>query len=304
MATGSWQVLSNETGSMTRELFVEFVDYFCDRMEAAGYGKKHGPVHNCEVYLDGHTSRWTLRGLMKMIARGFFPFCIPSHTSAWWQPNDDGPNGQLKGILGHQIHEWRQQNPFGIFDRGAYNACLSAAVMIMKQRLAANLAAWKAKVKVWMEESEDDFEDDDSDDDCPPLVSRGPAGKPGNVITRAWERCGWHPLRRLSPNWEKVLPTLGARYEEAARKLVTDQQKKMLPEKQVRIRELAWEGYKQNFLDLAESLKAETEKRKARRHTSVVDTRFGKGFTCKDDLDFLKEFEEKKRKEAEVTPQP
>ena len=166
---------------MTRELFVKFVDYFIEQMENAGYGKKHG--RNMELFLDGHTSRWTLMGLMKLIAAGFFPFCIPSHTSAWWQPNDDGPNAQQKGILGQEIHRWRQLNPFGIFDRAAYNTCLAATVQIMKQRNAANLAAWEAKKKVW-EETE---HDDDSDDDCPPLVQ---LGKPGNVITRAWERCG------------------------------------------------------------------------------------------------------------------
>ena len=142
MATGTWQVLSNESGSMTRDLFVQFVDYFCERMENAGYGKKHGPGHNCEVYMDGHTSCWTLTGLKKMIDRGFYPFCIPSHTSAWWQPNDDGPNGSVKGLLGIEIHKWRVANPYGIFDRDVYNACLARAINVWKQRLVENLAAF------------------------------------------------------------------------------------------------------------------------------------------------------------------
>ena len=75
---------------------------------------------------------------------------------------------------------------------------------------------------------------------------------------------------------------------------------KLIDEKMVRIRELAWQGYKQNFLDMATSLKNEIAKRKARKHVSVVDTRHGAGFTCEEDLAFLQEFEKKKQQQAEV----
>ena len=184
----SWQVLANESGSMTREFFVQFVDYFCERMDNAGYGRVNGPGHNIEMYLDGHTSRWTFAGLLKLIKRGFFPYCIPSHTTIIWQPNDDGPNGCLKGITGRCIHRWRQQNLFGVFDRAAYNSCLAEAVNIMRIRLAANLAAWKAKHETWLQACA-------VQDNVAPLT-----GKPGNLITRAWERCGWHPLKKLSTN--------------------------------------------------------------------------------------------------------
>ena len=77
----SWQVLANESGSMTREFFVQFVDYFCERMDNAGYGRVNGPGRNVDLLLDGHTSRWTFAGLLKLIKRDYFPFCIPSHTS-------------------------------------------------------------------------------------------------------------------------------------------------------------------------------------------------------------------------------
>ena len=283
----TWQVLSSDNGSMTRSLFEEWVEYFCDRMEEAGYGKKNGPGHNCEVLLDGHNSRWTFRGLLMLIKRGFFPFCYASHTSAWWAPNDDGVNGMCKAITGRTIHDWRVINVFGIFDKPAYNRCLVKAVQIMKQRLAANLAAWQAKKKAWEECCR-------TQDEVEPLT-----GKPGNVITRAWARCGWHPLKRESDNWKKVLPTLGQRY---ATKAAGTSQPKMLAHsnKQIAIRDLAWQGFNDNFLAMAKEVSEAHERRRARRHLSIVDTRTGAGFTCADDIQFLREAEERKKKDEEV----
>ena len=147
VATATWQVLTSDSRSMTRELFEEWVEYFCTRMEACGYGKKNGPGNNCEVLLDGHTSRWTYRGLLQMIKRVFPPFCYGSHTSAWAAPNDDGANAMIKAIQGRTIHNWRVVNVLSVFDRPAYNRCLVESVGIMRQRLATNLAAWQAKKK-------------------------------------------------------------------------------------------------------------------------------------------------------------
>ena len=79
---------------MTRLLFADWCVYFATQMEENGYGRKHG--HPMIVLLDGLTSRWTHYGLMTLIKRGFFPFCIGSHTSAWDQPNDVGPNAMFK----------------------------------------------------------------------------------------------------------------------------------------------------------------------------------------------------------------
>ena len=271
---------------MTRELFVQFVDYFVKRMEEAGYGRKH---KRCMILLlDGHTSRWTHHGLQQLILHGFFPFCIGSHTSAWAQPNDDGVNGQQKAILGRCIHEWRALRPFGIFDRSAYNECLAKAVHLQKVRLAAELAAYKARVRAW-KKSGSNFEDQP----VPALVT-----KSGNVITRAWERTGWFPLKRDSINWQKVIPSLGSRYSKGEQP-VEQPMLAVASTSSVEIREMAWEGYKANFLAMAAELKAASDARKKRRHTSVVDTRTGMGFTCADDIDFLRVAEEEKRKADE-----
>ena len=157
---------------------LKLADYFCDRMDAAGHGRVNGPGRNVELLLDGHTSRWTFAGLLKLIKRDYFPFCIPSHTSHFWQSQDDGPNGCLKAITGRCIHRWRQKHLFSVFDRAAYNSCLAEAVNIMQQRVSANLAAWNAKHSTWLQACA-------VQDNVAPLT-----GKPGNLITRVWERCG------------------------------------------------------------------------------------------------------------------
>ena len=267
---------------MTKELFLHWVDYFVTAMEKAGYGRKHR--RNMQLLFDGHNSRWTWIALKKLISHGFFPFCIGSHSSAWHQPDDDGPNAMLKGILGRVIHDWRVSHPFCVMDRAVYNRCLAEAVVIMKQRLAAELAAWNAKHSVWMKEVA-------AGNDPPPLV-----GKQGNVITRAWARCGWFPLKKDSENWKRVIPSLGSRYvnEQKIEHALVDMGKGL------QIRELAWQGYNDNFLQLAKTLTASHERRTRRRHASVVDTRTGRGFTCEQDIQFLKAWEEKKREEAEA----
>lgn len=208
-------------------------------MESAGYGRKHR--HPMIVLLDGHTSRWTHHGLQVLIKHAFFPFCIGSHTSAWDQPNDCGPNAIMKCQLGKIIHLWRVENPFSIFDRTAFNKCLVKTIHEMTLRLASDLAGWKAKMAAWTA----------AGDDVSPLV-----GKPGNTITRAFANTGWCPLKRESRNWSQVIPTLGARAKPGLNQLHT----KCAPDvfaklgRGLKIRQLTLDGYNENFLNITHSL--------------------------------------------------
>ena len=289
---------------MTRELFVDFCEYFIRSMENAGYGRKHG--RNMVLLLDGHTSRWSWYCLQLLIKHGFFPFCIGSHTSAWDQPNDNGPNATFKAILGRCIHEWRMLHPFCVFDRSAFNQCVVKAVHKMKFKLAADMATWTAKKNAWLKASAEMNEDlpldpppfdgpEELPDQLPPLV-----GKPGNCVTRAWERTGWWPLKRESSNWQAVIPTLGSRYEKKTEKTVYKMLDLGEQTKHLQIRQLAWDGYNDNFLDMAKSLSEAHKQKSARRNTSVVDTRTGRGFSCAADIQFLKEYEQKKLQEEQV----
>ena len=60
----------------------------------------------------------------------------------------------------------------------------------MLLKLAGDLAAWKAKCKV--------------------LGSTDiPKGKPGNHVTRMYEKTGWWPLKRDSVLWTKAIAQFG-----------------------------------------------------------------------------------------------
>ena len=84
-----WSCRRTSSGSQTRKTFEDWCAYFVRTMEEDGYGKRHN--HPMILLIDGHTSRWTYNGLNTLIAAGFFPFFIGSHTSAWAQPNGACP---------------------------------------------------------------------------------------------------------------------------------------------------------------------------------------------------------------------
>ena len=103
-----------------------------------------------------------------------------------------------------------------------------------------------------------------------------------------------------------MLTTLGARYQTAKEKAPvakTGAEKQMLEteNKAVTIRKLAYQGFNDNFLQMAKTLQDDHNRRKRRKHTSLVNTRTGRGFTCEQDIAFLREAEAKKKEEAEVT---
>lgn len=80
-----WSCRRTSSGSQTRITFEDWCKYFVRTMEQDGYGNIHN--HPMILLIDGHTSRWTYNGLNTLIAAGFYPFFLASHTSAWDQPN-------------------------------------------------------------------------------------------------------------------------------------------------------------------------------------------------------------------------
>ena len=114
--------------------------------DSQGFGKKHG--HPIILLLDGHTSRWSYKGLNTLIEAGIFPFFIGSHTSAWHQPNDCGINALWKAEYGKAVQLWRSCHPFMTFDRVAFNWCANRAILECNLKLAADLASWQSKLAV------------------------------------------------------------------------------------------------------------------------------------------------------------
>ena len=81
-------VRSTKSGSMTQEIFLDWCIHFVKHLpKGQGQG---GTAHL--LFLDGHASRWNLQGLQYLMGNNVFPFFLPSHTSIWTQPNDNGCN--------------------------------------------------------------------------------------------------------------------------------------------------------------------------------------------------------------------
>lgn len=157
-----------ENGSMQRSVFEwwsrRFVAYLRERGEA-------GPVI---LYFDGHTSRWNLTALQFLVASAVYPICLPSHTSAWSQPNDNGPNSSLKALLRSEYLAWRNRNKWVKINRTEWTMVF--------------VSAWQ---KFRKEEGRQ-------------LQKKGE-----NRTTRAWERTGLLPFNKFAVNWTEAIDTLG-----------------------------------------------------------------------------------------------
>jgi hypothetical protein len=62
------------------------------------------------LFLDGHSSRWTMSGLQTLLDAGIYALCLPSHTSALSQPNDNGPNRKWHKLMAALMSVWRMQH--------------------------------------------------------------------------------------------------------------------------------------------------------------------------------------------------
>ena len=279
-----WSVRRTETGSMTRDLFEDWVAFFIRSMDKTGYGRKHD--NPLILLLDGHTSRWTYEGLKALIDAGIYPFFIASHTSAWHQPNDCGLNALYKSKFNAAVRRWRLANPYSVFDRVCFNKCCYEAVMSMQFELTADLAKWRAVHEAWQQAG------------SPPQLK--PKGKAGNKITRMYERTGWWPLKRDSEEWRKAINTLGVLCKPTKKHKLHDKVLMAdLGDKSIRIRKLVLDAFQDSFLDKAYAVE-EAVKAKARRRQesiSIINTALGKGLTAVEDLELLREAKERKAAE-------
>lgn len=71
-----------------------------------------------------------------------------------------------------------------------FNQCATEAIAACEIQLAAELAAWKAKMTAWKSAGS--------------VEELKPTGKKGNIVTRMYERTGWWPLQRDSESWNKA----------------------------------------------------------------------------------------------------
>ena len=77
-----------KNGSMTQDIFFDYCCHFVKHLPE-GLGKDGKPSI---LFFDGHASRWNLPAICYLQEHSVHLFFLPSHTSVWTQPNNNGLN--------------------------------------------------------------------------------------------------------------------------------------------------------------------------------------------------------------------
>lgn len=113
------------SGSVTQDRFLDLAIHFCDSIPTHLQGKAQ------ILLVDGHVSRWSLAAIRYCMARKVFLFYLPSHTSIWSQPNDNGANIRWHTILERVIKKYRRGGDNGTGPRKGsieyFNLCFVEA---------------------------------------------------------------------------------------------------------------------------------------------------------------------------------
>jgi hypothetical protein len=70
---------------MTLNAFPTWCKHFVEPLERGPDGKTRNGAKYYVLFLDGHSSRWSVEGLEILKANNVLAICIPSHTSVWGQ---------------------------------------------------------------------------------------------------------------------------------------------------------------------------------------------------------------------------
>ena len=98
-----FSVRVTKSGSMTQDTFYDWCLHFIKHLpKSQGKG---GEPHI--LFLNGHASRWNLAAIKLLMENNVFPFYLPSHTSVWAQPNDNGPNKRFHVCVEEAIKKLR-----------------------------------------------------------------------------------------------------------------------------------------------------------------------------------------------------
>ena len=96
----------SENGSIDLSNFPKMAHHFIENLPE-GFGKNGKPTI---LIMDGHSSRWSPVALKMLKDNNVHVWVIASHTSAWGQVGDVGPNSKLKKWYGKFARQWRRAN--------------------------------------------------------------------------------------------------------------------------------------------------------------------------------------------------
>eukprot|EP00466_Bigelowiella_natans_P021038 jgi/Bigna1/132464/aug1.17_g7172 len=108
---------TNEAGYMTKQGFIGVVKRIANSTS----------TRPLILIIDGHDSHMIPDAYMEMVCDRVYFVYIPSHTSGWLAPNDNGPNSILKGLVGSHITRWRRQHPTMHYSQPDFNSCITKA---------------------------------------------------------------------------------------------------------------------------------------------------------------------------------
>ena len=165
-----FMVRTSAAGSMMQRTFYDYCIHFIARIPK-NQGKNGEPVI---LFLDGHSSRWDVSSLLFLLDNNVFPFILPSHTSIWTQPNDNGVNLRwLKCIEKSVSSLWMRWNGIST-SPGYFN-------IILRQ-------GWK----IFLKAERDDLLCCDS-----------------NNTTSSWAKTGLFPSNPFCETWEAIIENIG-----------------------------------------------------------------------------------------------
>eukprot|EP00978_Attheya_sp_CCMP212_P032013 scaffold123217_cov49-Attheya_sp.AAC.1 len=102
--TMNFDVRVTPNGSMDKQRFLDWCHHFVTNLPST-QGKGQEPVF---LLLDGHVSRSNLIAMRYPKANNVFAFFLPSHTSIWSQPNDNGVNKRFHACVEEIAHRMRR----------------------------------------------------------------------------------------------------------------------------------------------------------------------------------------------------
>jgi hypothetical protein len=208
-------------------------------------------------------------------------FCIASHTSAWNQVGDVGPNRKLSGAYNRHASVWKRSHA-GFLMSGKVRAVCHHCPLPTSTNIGIQQVMTKWQFNAVFAKAYAEYE----------LALKAEfAATKANTVTRAFAYSGWWPLTKESQGWVEAIATFANEPEqapEAGRPLQTME----AMEQQQHYDKLAETFMQTYWADQVKQVQAEQEvsrRVRASRAGFIPDTSTGLGCTAADNMRLLEQ---------------
>ena len=129
-------VVCSTNGSIDLDNFPRMAYHFVKRLPK-GFGKGGKPTI---LIMDGHSSRWSPSALRMLRDNNVHVWVIASHSSAWGQVGDVGPNSKLSKHYNNQARKWRAAHPLYKMKCHHFNAIFTKAYDLYEKEMREEFA--------------------------------------------------------------------------------------------------------------------------------------------------------------------